>query len=82
MRDHQNVREYDRGIESEPADRLQRNLGGIVRREAKLEKAAGLLADLTVFRQITACLAHHPDRRRGFALTGENTEQGGWRSEF
>ena len=58
--DDQNIREDDGGVEVEAADRLQRHLGGIIRREAQIEKAAGLGAQFTVFRQIAPGLPHHP----------------------
>ena len=66
----QNVREDDRGIEVEAADRLQRHFCGKFRIEAEIEKAAGPGADFAIFRQITARLPHHPDRRHRLAAAG------------
>ena len=74
--DDQNIREDDRGIEVEAADRLQRHFGGEFGREAQIEKAAGFGADFTVFRQIAAGLAHHPDRRDGLAAAGQDLKEG------
>ena len=73
--DHQDVREDDRGIESEPADRLQRDLGSKLRREAEIEEAAGLGAHLAIFRQIAAGLPHHPHRRNGLSLAGQHVDE-------
>ena len=74
--DHQNVGEDDRRIEAEPADRLQRHLGGQFRIEAEIEEAAGLGAHLAIFRQIAAGLPHHPDGRDGLPLAGEHVDEG------
>ena len=71
----QDVGEDDRGVEVEAADRLQSDFGGEVRREAKIEKAAGLGADFAVFRQIAAGLPHHPDRRDGLPAAGKHREE-------
>ncbi len=38
------------------------------RREAEIEEAAGLGAELAIFRQIAAGLSHHPERRNRLAL--------------
>src|SRR5882672_9198078 len=76
----ENVGEDDRGIEIETADRLQRDLGGELRREAQIEEAAGLGAELAIFRQIAAGLPHHPDRRHGLPLPAEYVEKGFWDS--
>ena len=74
--DHQDVGEDDRRIEAEPPDRLQRHLGGKFRVEAEIEEAAGLGAQLAIFRQIAAGLPHHPDRRNGLPLAGEDVDEG------
>ena len=71
----QDIGEDDGGVEVEAADRLQRYFGGEVRREAQVEKAAGLGADFTVFRQIAAGLAHHPDRRDGLPAAGKHLKE-------
>ncbi len=75
IRDYQNVREDDRGVETEAPDRLQRDLGGEFRREAEIEEAARLGAQFPVFRQIAPGLAHHPDRRHGLPLACEHVEE-------
>ena len=74
--DHENIGEDDRGIEIETADRLQRHLGGILRREAEIEKAAGLGAQLAILRQIAAGLPHHPYRRHLLPAAGQYLEKG------
>ena len=51
-------------IEPVAPDRLQRHLGGQLRRIAELQEAAGLRPRRPVFRQIAARLGHQPDRRR------------------
>ena len=71
----ENVREDDRGIEVEAADRLQRHLGGVFRREAQIEKAARLGAQFAIFRQVTAGLPHHPDRRYRLPAAGKHFEE-------
>ena len=72
----ENIREDDRGIEVETADRLQRDFGGIFRREAQIEKAAGLGAQFAIFRQIAAGLPHHPDRRYRLPAAGKHFKEG------
>ena len=67
MGDDQNVGEQDGGIETEATHRLQRDFSGQFRGEAQIEEAAGLGANLPIFRQIAASLPHHPDRRHGSA---------------
>ena len=64
MRNHQDVGEQDRRVEPEAPDRLQRHLGGELRRETQIEETAGLLAHRPILRQIAAGLPHQPDRRR------------------
>jgi hypothetical protein len=76
--DQENIREDDRGIEVEAADRLERHLGGIFRREAQIEKAARLGAQFAIFRQIAAGLAHHPDRRYRLPAAGKHFKEGFW----
>ena len=60
---------------AETADRLQRHLGGEFRCEAEVEKAAGFRAQLAIFRQVTAGLPHHPDRRYGLAVARKHFEK-------
>src|SRR4029077_7720108 len=52
VRGDENIPQDYRGVETEAADRLQRDFGGVLGREAKVEKAAGFGADLAVLRQI------------------------------
>jgi hypothetical protein len=73
--DDENVREDDRGIEVEAADRLQRDFGGEFRREAQIEKAAGFRPHFAVLRQISPGLPHHPDRRHLLAMAREHFKQ-------
>ena len=77
--DHQDVREHDRRIETEPPDRLQRHLLGKPRRVAEVQERAGLFPDLAIFRQITSRLAHDPDRQRPdrFAVKDAENRFGG-----
>ena len=75
----ENVGEDDRGIEVEAPDRLQRDLGGMIRREAEIEKAAGLGAQRAIFRQIAAGLPHHPERWHLLPAAGQNFKERFWR---
>ena len=59
---HENVAEQNRRVETEPADRLQRHLGGEFRRLDEFEEGIFLL-ELAIFRQRAASLAHEPDGR-------------------
>src|SRR5206468_6939924 len=45
--------------------------GGKFRREAEVEKAARLGAQLAIFGEIAASLAHHPDRRHRLPAAGQ-----------
>ncbi len=74
--DDENIREDDRGVEVEAADRLQRHFGGEFGREAQIEEAAGFGADFPVFRQIATGLPHHPDRRHRLAAAGKDLNEG------
>ena len=74
--DDENIREDDRGIEVEAADRLQGHFGSEFGCEAQVEESPGPGADFTVFRQIASGLAHHPDRRDGLAAARENLKKG------
>src|SRR5271165_6080250 len=73
---HQDVAEQDCPVHAEPADRLQRYLGGQIGIGAERDEVARLGADLSVFRQVTASLAHQPDRRRPDGLPAKDTKQG------
>ncbi len=57
----QDVGEDDGRVDLVAPDRLDRHLGGELRRLAHFEKGV-LCPDLAVFRQIPARLAHHPYR--------------------
>ena len=72
MRNRENVREQDGGIERKSVDGLQGDLARDLGVGAHLEKAAGPLPRRAVFRQIAARLAHEPNRpaRRRFAQQG------------
>ena len=69
IRHDEDIGKQDCSVEAETADRLQRHLGGELRRIAQVEKAPGFSSDFSVFRQIATSLAHQPDRwwRDGFA---------------
>ena len=75
MGDHQNIRKQDRGIEAEPPQRLQGYLGCFFRVVAQVQKTACNLPDRTVFRQITASLAHKPDGRWADAFAVKRSDQ-------
>ena len=79
--DDEDVAENDGGVEGEPADGLQRDLGRELGRAADLEELV-LLAELAELRQVAAGLAHHPHGRalHGLASGGPQDEvvlQGG-----
>src|SRR5687768_16844557 len=76
MRDDQNIREQNCGIEPKTADRLQCNLGGEFRREAQRHERAGLLSQGAILRQITFRLPHHPDWRHGCTLSVQHAQKG------
>ena len=48
---------------------------GVVGREAEIEEAAGLGAQLAIFRQVTSRLPHHPDRRHALALAAQHLHE-------
>src|SRR5262245_47170694 len=75
MWNNQNVGKQNRGVEMKAPNRLQRHLGGKLGGVAQLEKAARLLAHGAVLGQISACLAHQPDRRRIQNFVGKHAEQ-------
>ncbi len=64
VRDDQNVREQDRGIEAKPPHRLKRDFGREFRREHEVEEASRFSPYCTIFRQIPPSLPHQPDWRR------------------
>ena len=59
--DGQDVGEEDGGVEREPAQRLQGDLAGELRRAAQREEAAGARPRRPVLREIAPGLAHEPD---------------------
>jgi hypothetical protein len=67
MRNDQNIGEQDCGVETESSDRLQRYLGGQIRREHEVEEAAGARPKLTILREVTTGLPHQPNRRNWLA---------------
>ena len=78
--DDENIREDDRGVEIETADRLQRYFGSEFWCEAEIEKAAGPGANVAVFGQVAAGLTHHPERRNRLPPPGKHFQQrfDGW----
>jgi len=63
------------------ASKLKRRIGCSVtsaafRREAKIEEAAGPGAQFAIFRQVTAGLPHHPDRRYRLPVAGQYVKEG------
>ena len=77
---HENVAEQDGGVEAEPADRLQRRLGGQAGVVAEIEEARGGRADLAIFGQVAPGLAHQPDRRRTFERSPSSVAETVWRT--
>ena len=65
----EDIGEDDGSVEIEPAQGLERYLGGKRRIEAKVEEGTGLGPDLAIFGEIASRLAHQPDwwRIDGFA---------------
>jgi len=58
-----------RPIKLEAPDRLESDLGGVLRRVAQAEHTAGSLTSEKVLRQVAPSLAHQPDRRAFGSLT-------------
>ncbi len=75
MRHHQYVREQDRRIHAEAADRLQRRLGGELGREAEIEEGWGAFPELAIFRQVAPGLAHQPERRHRQSFAGKRPQE-------
>jgi hypothetical protein len=75
MRNDQDIGKQDRGVEAEPADRLQRHFGRQLGRKAEIEKARDLCPHGPIFRQVTARLPHHPDRRNPLWLPRQRRKQ-------
>ena len=85
LRHHENVAEKNRRIETEAANGLQRYFRRELRRSNEFEKRI-LFFERAVFRQTTAGLAHHPNRRAIRCATMARVEEttaavvnrGGW----
>ncbi len=75
LEDEQDVGEEDRGVDAEPLDRLERDLGGRLGSCAELEEAEAL-AHRAVLGHVAAGLAHEPDRRVRRRLAASGAEQG------
>ena len=75
VRDRQDVREEDRGVEAETCERLQRHLAGELGCRAERKKAPGAFARRAVLGEIATCLPHHPDRRPGCRLAQQRAQQ-------
>ena len=75
MRYDQDIREQNRGIETEPSYRLQCHFRGKLRRKAQRKKITGPLTNCTILGQVPSSLPHHPQRRRTTSTTIENIEQ-------
>src|SRR6056297_228475 len=61
----QDIGKEDGCVKAVAADRLKRDFGCQVTVITQRKEISGLGAGGAVFRQIAACLAHHPDRRGG-----------------
>ena len=71
----EDVREQDRGVEAEAADRLERHLDRLVRIVAELEERAGPGTDRPIFRKVAAGLPHQPERRRPYRFTAKRLQE-------
>ena len=71
---HHDVAEHDRGVERHPAERLERDLDGLVRDPDRLEDVA-VATELAVFRKVAARLSHEPDRCPVDGFSTERAEQ-------
>src|SRR5439155_17358586 len=67
--------EQDRRVQRIARERLQRHLGGERGRLAQREKASRLRSRAAVFGEITARLAHEPDRRIRGRLPQQRADQ-------
>jgi hypothetical protein len=75
-RDHQDVREQDRAVEAEPADRLERHLGRGVGIGRQREKSPLLGPQSAIFGEIAPRLPHEPQRRHGLTLPAKSRQEG------
>jgi hypothetical protein len=74
MRDHQNIGKKDGRVETEPTNRLQGDFGRQFRIKAEIEEVLSALAKRPIFGQVTAGLAHQPERRPRQAFTAEDSQ--------
>ena len=72
----QQIREEDRRVDLDPADRLQRDFGREIGRPAELEQRVAL-AQRAVLAHVAAGLAHEPDRRGVDRLQAAGSEESG-----
>ena len=68
--DHQNIGKHDGGIRMQTSERLQCHFNGQIRCIAEIQKVFCGGPDLAIFWQVTAGLAHEPERRccQGFTI--------------
>ena len=68
----ENIREEDRRIDTDDIDWLKSNFTSLFRVVAEIEEVTCLFSDCHIFRQVSSCLSHHPDRCIGclFAQAG------------
>ena len=74
MRHDEDVGEQDRPIETEPVDRLERNLASGLAVVGHREKSALLFPQSTILGQVTSCLPHEPERHAISALAVQRVE--------
>ncbi|MCY1241770.1 hypothetical protein D9M72_546910 [compost metagenome] len=74
VRDHQDIRKQDGCVKSIATDRLQRHLDGKIGRVTEIEEAPGDGTRRTIFRKVSASLAHEPDGRRTDRLPLQNLQ--------
>src|SRR5690606_34805940 len=72
----EDVGKQNRRVEIEAMQRLQCNLGCKFGRKAEIEKASGSGANLAIFGQVTARLAHDPHGGSWLAVAQNRIEQG------
>ena len=75
IRDGEDVREQNGGIQWISIQRLQSDLAGQLRGLAQRQEVAGLGAAGTVLGQITTGLTHHPHRRHVHRLPHQGTQK-------
>jgi hypothetical protein len=75
MRNGENVREQNRGIQGISVDRLQGDLAGHIGIGAHGQEVSGARASRAIFRQIAARLAHEPNRPAWRRLAQQGAQQ-------